>query len=221
MNKALRFVRLDFVTIKPYLGMKNMLFIYITPLIFLISGNANIAIGMFLMLSTVFITYPFWIGEKNNIDSLYPTLAIERGTVVMGRYLFALFSSFMAAGIGYLGSLIMLTVMNKEFNALILLAGTLAAFAFFSIIQSIQLVMYFKLGYSKAKIMTFLSYLIVIALVMVISAVGIDSIGQLSSFLDWLATNAILAVVFATLVWLGILFTSIRLSMVFYNKRNF
>jgi hypothetical protein len=36
------------------------------------------------------VTYPFAVGEKNGIDSLYIFLGINRETVVIGRYLYAL-----------------------------------------------------------------------------------------------------------------------------------
>ena len=91
MNKLTAFIKLDFFTIKPYFTFKSIL-IYAVIAVFLSITSINIfsAVGFGLMMGTMFIGYPFAIGEKSNMDALYATLSVNRKTVVIGRYAFTL-----------------------------------------------------------------------------------------------------------------------------------
>ncbi len=91
MIKPLAFARLDFITIKPYLTVKNLIiFAMVAAAINLYMGGSA-SIGIIMAYATVYVSYPFALGEKNGVDMLYSTLSISRGNVVAGRYIFALF----------------------------------------------------------------------------------------------------------------------------------
>lgn len=223
MNKALNFVRLDFITVKPYFTLKNLIIFSVLPLVFIFSFETGAtAIGMFMMLATLYVSYPFAVGEKNGIDALYPTLSIKRGTVVLGRYLFALTFDICAGIFAYAYSLLALIIMQKNFDTLESLAVTLALFVVFSIIQAIQLPIYFKLGYAKAKLLAYMPFIGFFVVVFALSNfLGGGLISQVTAFLEWIAANPLIAVALGIVIWLGIMIISYRTSLALYNKRDF
>ena len=70
MDKIKSFAKLDYMTIKPYLSKKNLL-IFGCIMIFLtaMSGNVASGLGVGMMMGTIYLGYPFALGEKNNMDS--------------------------------------------------------------------------------------------------------------------------------------------------------
>ena len=225
MNKLFSFVRLDFFTVKPYFTVKNLL-IYAVVAIFLTTMSGNISSGMSvgIMLGTMFISYPFAVGEKSNMDALYATLSLNRKTVVTGRYLFAfafnlcavLFSVvFAIAGILVSGAA-GLTMGKGE----ILLVGILLA-AIFIIIQAIQLPFFFKMGYTKAKFLSLVPFVAIMTGYMVFMTASKDNgiVNQIEGFLIRLTSGALVGL--AVLALFFICFLSYRLSLSFYKKREF
>ena len=78
MNRTLSFVRLDFITVKPYATLKNLIIFVAVALIMIISsGGGSSAIGILMVYAVLFSSYPFAVGEKNGIDALYVTLSIS------------------------------------------------------------------------------------------------------------------------------------------------
>ena len=225
MNKLFSFVRLDFITIKPYFTIKNLL-IFAVVAVFLttMSGNISSGMGVGIMIGTLFISYPFAIGEKSNLDALYITLSLTRKTVVAGRYLFALafnicailFSIFFAI----VGALVTGAAGLGMGTSDILLAGVLLA-AVFIVIQSIQLPFFFKMGYTKAKLFSIFPFVALMAGYMVFMTASKENgiINRIESGLEHM-TNGLL-VGSAVLALLFICFISYKLSLAFYEKREF
>jgi len=224
MNKTLSFIRLDFHTVKPYLTTKNLLIFVAVALIFLIGNKSTSgATGMLMAYAAIYATYPFILGEKNNIDVLYTTLPIRRKTVVLGRYLFALIID-MATGLFTLAfSLVVLSVMQTDFSVVESVAAMLVIFTVFSIMQAIQLPIYFKLGYTKAKFLAYLPFVVLPLAVFAASNLFADfiSIQQLEAAFDWFAAHVLLMALAGVVMWIGIQALSYRISLSFYEKRDF
>ncbi|MDR0897487.1 MAG: ABC-2 transporter permease [Oscillospiraceae bacterium] len=219
MHKLGAFIRLDFGTIKPYLTIKSLL-IFGAVALFLssVNGSMPMSIGIGFMLGTLFIGYPFAIGEKCNLDALYTTLAIDRKTVVLGRYLFALllnafcvlFSAVFAA-LGVFGTRALGIFQGGgggSVGAITLLAGLLL------LVQMLQLPMFFKLGYTRAKFMNLLPFALIMAAFSAFTTLARDA-GLGAGLSDALPTPIIIAVL--ALVTL----CSYRWSVSTYSKRPF
>ena len=225
MNKLFSFVRLDFITIKPYFTIKNLL-IFAVVAVFLttMSGNISSGMGVGIMIGTLFISYPFAIGEKSNLDALYITLSLNRKTVVAGRYLFALTFNICAIIFSIFFAIVGTVVTGATGLGMgtsdILLTGVLLA-AVFIVIQSIQLPFFFKMGYTKAKLFSIVPFVALMAGYMVFMTASKENgiINSIESFLERM-TNGVL-VGFAVLALLLICYVSYRLSLVFYIKREF
>lgn len=223
MNKVLKFVRLDFITVKPYFTVKNLIIFSVLPFVFtFVSGTGAMTIGMFMILATLYTSYPFAVGVQNGIDALYPTLSIKRGTVVLGRYLFALTFDVCAGIFAYAYSLVILIIMGKNFETMESLVVTLVLFVLFSILQAIQLPIYFKQGYAKGKLLANMPFFGFFTFIVALrNFLGSNLLSRTTTFFDWIAANPLIAVVLGIAVWLGIMTISCRASLAFYNKRDF
>jgi hypothetical protein len=223
MNKLTEFVRLDFITIKPYFTVKNLL-IYAVMALFLTTMSENPASGMGVgvMLGTMFMGYPFALSEKSNMDALYATLSVNRKTVVLGRYIFALLLNvcaiLLSAGMGTVGQFALnayrgTTGTGDAFAAFFVL------FALFLLIQAIQLPIFFKIGYTKAKFLSIIPFIAIMVGYISVLKLPSDN-GRLSGFLtSILESGFIIPIIAVTL--LIVVFISYRLSLAFYRKREF
>lgn len=223
MVKTLEFVKLDFRLIKPYLTLKN-LFIYLAIVLLMsfYTQNSAAIIGMFMAIGALYVSYPFAVGEKNSIDILYATLSLTRGNVVLGRYVFVLFVDLIAALLSYLVFLGVFMVLNLEINALEAVASLIGLFFIFSLIQAIQLPIYFKLGYAKAKAFAYLPFLgvplIVFALAALFQKASLKPV--IIGMLQWLTANTGLAICLLIVVWLIAAGVSYGLSLHYYKQRD-
>lgn len=227
MNKTLSFVRLDFITVKPYLTFKNLLIFIGVALIMLIVNNSAVgAIGLLMSFAALYASYPFAIGEKSNIDVLYATLSIKRNTVVLGRYLFALTFDIFTGLFTFAFSFAVLTVMQKSFDVNETLSAIPILFLIFSVIQAVQLPIYFKLGYTKAKFIAYLPFivfpLVFITFSNVLAAyIDIFSLVWITGLLEWLSANLLITVLLVGVIWFAVMAASYKVSAAFYRKREF
>jgi hypothetical protein len=226
MSKLQSFVRLDFVTVKPYFTVKTLL-IYMAMTIYMaiITKNVASAIGVGMLFATMNIGYPCALGEKCNMDALYVTLGADKKTVVKGRYIFALLFNICAIAAVTAISLAALAVtgtLGSAGETFGVLGAALAISVIFLLVQSAQIPLYFKFGYSKAKLFSVLPFFLIAAFVayFTISVQGGMSDAMIA-FAEFIADNA-RAIAAATVVFLMIVvFVSYKLSLTFYKKREF
>jgi ABC-2 type transport system permease protein len=227
MSKLKAFVLLDLRTIKPYLMGKNMLICGAVAMFLSAVSTVEISLGIGLMLATIFTSYQFAIGEKSNLDALYVILSVNRKTVVLGRYLFAFLLnlctisfSLVFAMLGVFGARLAGNFQNGGGGSL---AFILAMPALLLLVQSVQLPIYFKFGYSKAIFMNVVPFVVFMAgygaFVSMARKSGI--IPKLSASLAGILSNVALATALAVFVLALAVYVSYSLSVAFYSKREF
>ena len=225
MNKILSFVRLDFITVKAYLTLKNLaIFVGIALMMIFAKNSVFGAVSMLMACAAMCSSYPFAIGEKSNVDVLYTTLSIKRKTVVLGRYIFALTLDLFTGLFTSAFSFLMLAIMQKDFDAFGSLGTVLILFILFSVIQAVLLPIYFKLGYTKAKVLAFLPFFVLSLAMLAFSNIFSDvfSFDQIGSvFFEWLSVNSLLTALVGAGIWLAIMAVSYKISLSFYRKRDF
>jgi len=224
MSKFREFVKLDYFTVKPYFTVKNLL-IYGAVVLFLsiMSADISAGIGIGMMLATMHTGYPFIAGEKCNMDALYVTLSVGKKTVVLGRYIFTLLLNICIVLAVFAFSMIVMLaygIFGYEFQMAAVHGGVLLILpALFMALQAIQLPLFFKFGYAKAKFMSILPFAALMAGYMVITGFlgGISGAGE--------TLNNVFAdrftYLFVVAAFLVIVFASYRLSIAFYKKREF
>lgn len=224
MTQTLHVARLDFLTIRQYLSARNLLFFAI--IIFVLSffnQNSTIAIGIVMMYALLYSAYPFAIGEKTQTDLLYLSLPLQKRNLVYGRYLFTLFLNLSSAAIALLFTRVVSVFLQQEFVLGETLATIGGCFFLFTLMESIQLPFYFKLGYTKAKLFVFLPILFIPALVFFLFRLAQESgmVGSLTDLGNLVAQNPLLYVFLALLFWVLAIVISIFASLQNYSKREF
>lgn len=112
MNKIANLLRLEFITIKPYLTFKNMsIYLFMITLFIFIYKSPITIISMILMLATTYNAYPFAVADQNGLDALYTIVGLKRQDVVKGRYAYMMVINI----IGVLIALIVSTVISYFF----------------------------------------------------------------------------------------------------------
>ena len=224
MTKALAFAKLDLITIKPYFTWKNLVILVGVALVMSWNSTSTPAtIGFIMMFGSLYVSYPFSVGEKNGIDALYATLSITRAAVVLGRYFFALAFNLCTAALAFIVTCTLSITLKKNWDPKETLLVTLAILVAYSAIQAFQLPIYFKLGYSRAKLIAYLPLigwpLVVTGLSFGLERVGI--IGNFSNIILWIEQNTILFVISCAALWIVIMYFSYRISLSYYQKRDF
>jgi hypothetical protein len=226
MSKLKSFVRLDFMTVKPYFTVNNLL-IFAALALFLsaVNGTLQMSFGIGFMLGTLFISYPFAIGEKSNMDALYATISVNRKTVVLGRYLFtfllnicAVVFSFVFATFGVrFANIFQSDGGSDSFFLILALSGLLV------LVQTVQLPIFFKLGYTKARFVSIVPFALFMGCYGAFMSLAKNSgvLTKVSASLAGILNNGALTAVFAALVLALAVYVSYVLSVSFYSKREF
>ena len=228
MNKLSAFVRLDVVTIKPYLTAKNLLtYLAIALFIAISSGSATAVATVGMMFGMMFSTYPFSLGEKSGLDALYAVLSLNRRAVVLGRYLFALvldvcivlLMNVLALVCVPIGGLLAQSA-TYGVTAGELMWMSMGIAAVLLVIQAVQLPIYFRHGYSKGRFLSMIPFMVLMTASLAVSSLleegARERVAQLVSSLSngWLVAGAALALGLMTYI-------SYRLSLAAYAKREF
>ena len=225
MAKILSFIKLDFITIKQNLSTRNLIVMAIVFTVVTLSsaGSGMAGLSIFIVYASLFATFPFAIGEKCDIDNLYVSLSLKRETVVLGRYLFVIFFDVIAGIVAFAYAYIMYTILSFEFDMREALIVILVMLIICSIIQTIQVPIFFRLGYSKAKLYAFLPFAGLIAFSALSASVFVKTnfVERNAHLLAWVANNQFIAGLIGLLIWLGIMMISYRVAVMLYKKRDF
>ena len=215
MKDIKKIVNLDYISIKPYFTLKNliiMIFLYLVY--FFVTSNPLTANSAILIFSIVYSSYPFLIGEEAGIDSLYRIFGIKSEKVVIGRYVFALLLFIFALLISIVFSIIFSffveTADIREF-----LATSLAYLLVYLVFISLKYPLYFKFGYKKAKSISALTFALIGLLSFLVMALK-DSLNDLFIFME----NNIFMTLLISLI-LVLVIISIKSSQKLYKKRDF
>lgn len=223
MKKITNFVKLDLYSIKEYITTKRLItFLGVSIFIGIANKSPFMSIAMILFFIMSFATYPFAAADQNNLDILYPILGFNREDVVKGRYTTII-------GIYLVGiiietllyifiSLVLKTPIN--FMELLFLNSTMRLVVILG--QSIQIPSFFKEGYLKSKVSTFLPY-VIIFVVFTIGYLLVDKgiIFNIDTVNNFITTNINLITLVFSILALVVLFISYLLSKKHYYKREF
>lgn len=223
MGKITSFIKLDFMSIKPYVTFKNILIYLMIALITSYGNESNTsAIIMLVIFTMLYATYPFAVGDQNGLDSLYTILGISKKEVIKGRYAFLLVMNVIGMILGlavyFLLSLIFQTPIDSR-QALIV---SVSSIMMFSLNQFILYPIFFKNGYIKSKSLSFLP-LMLFGLIAVLGAHFFK--GEMPSFVNQIITfithNPFLTSLGVLVIWMVVLLISYRASYTYYIRREF
>lgn len=171
---------------------------------------------------TIYLSYPFAVGEQNGIDPLYRILGLTRKEVVLGRYLWAFSMNLIGILFGVLLSLLLSMVLSLPFDLREAAFTMLLLFFIFSLMQAFQFPLFFKLGYMKAKTVSYLPFMLLGGVFVVLSGF-LDKI-PLSFLMNaetFFRESFGLVLLLAFLVWGVFQSLSVLFSLQGYEKRSF
>ena len=166
MDKVIQAGRLDLMTLKSYVK-PHMLVLFAGIALFMgfsVENLMSIAFGS--MIGFLFVSYPFALAERDNLNTLYASLPVSRLKMVIGRYLFAAIIVFIGMASGSVLSAVAMLADKKTVDLTIIATTAASLFVAFVILLCIQFPLYYKLGYAKGRLVVFMP-------LMLVSAVGL------------------------------------------------
>lgn len=157
----------------------------------------------------------FAIQEKNHLDRLYGSVCVSLNEVVLGRYIFV-FLNYLAVMfttiILYLGF-----ALHREatFDMLDIMLGLGLSFLVFSTIAGIQMPLFFKMGYTKAKLWSFIPFAVVMLLVVLPTFVS-----ALSDVIDFAQSHKVIFTFACIVASCIVQILSYRIAVIFYRKQR-
>ena len=214
MNGALRIAKLDFLTMKSQAVLYAIMVLIIS--IFSIMDSSMIisfitgAWFTALMASNIFV-----IQEKNNLNRLYGSVSVELNEIVLGRYIFA-FSNYAIAFVTVIAVSLAISLVKDIFiDVPNILLGFSLSLLIFSTITGIQMPLFFKLGYTKAKMWAVIPFLVVMLLVIIPSFITV-----LSTFIQSVMSNQSLVIAVGIVASCVIQLISYKIAVIAYGKRK-
>ena len=163
MSSSLKMARLDYFTFKSQFVSHAVLVLMI--IMFSIMGFSFITLGItvawFVALLSMNI---FAVQEKNEMEQLYISLPFSLENIICGRYIFIFANYIFAVIFSIVIEVLVSFFQNKNVNYADILFGTCISLSMFTIITSIQIPIYFKVGYTKAKVWGMIPFVSVMAI---------------------------------------------------------
>ena len=217
MKDIIKIIKLDTISIYPYLTIKNLLIIIILSIFYSFSAKSTTVIfGITQVFAVLFSSYPFLVGNESGIDSLYGILGIKRENVVYGRYIWSMLINIFGIVLGIIfGSIISIFLKTDFIVQALVISPTI--FFMSSIVILIQYPLFFKYGYAKAK--TVMSMLIIGVAIIGLSVMYFKE--TLIKVIEFVVSNILISIILFILLYLAINFLSIKLSVKYYKEREF
>lgn len=214
MNGAFRIAKLDFFTMKS----QAVLYVIMVLIVSMFSIMDSSIIVSFitgawftaLMASNIFV-----IQEKNNLNRLYGSVSVELKDIVLGRYIFAFSNYAISLVTVIVVSLIVSLFRDMFIDVPNILLGFSLSLLIFSIITGIQMPLFFKLGYTKAKIWAVVPFLVVMLLVIIPSFITV-----LSTFIQSVMSNRSMIIAVGIVASCVIQLISYKIAVIAYRKRK-
>jgi len=207
-------VKLDFFMMKSQLASYAVIILFV--LLFGFMGSSITLICNYcawfvaLMSTTIFATQ-----EKNNFNRLYGSLSLKPKDIVLGRYIFTVMSfvlSFIVAIVIFFG---LTLFQGNSFTLYDVFLSFGVSLLIFSAIVGMQMPIFFKMGYNKARVRSFIPFAGVIVLVDLFWVVK-----GLSGIIAFMRSNDTFLMICCLLASFIIQYLSYRVSIIAYRKRS-
>ncbi|MBG6237810.1 ABC-type transport system involved in multi-copper enzyme maturation permease subunit [Mycetocola sp. CAN_C7] len=149
-------------------------FIVIISVILPVQGMAIVASAI---VTTLLVSAPFLGDERGRLDTLYGVLPVSRTTIVTGRTLAILVLNVIAVAIANASTVIIALVRGDELMPQTLLLANAAAFAIVGLAMCLQLPVFFRVGYSRGRLISYAPAFVIVGLAWVVQETGLETSG--------------------------------------------
>lgn len=170
MSNAVAMARLDLLSSRPYLR-QGLLLVVAAGLLGLTMDDPTIVLPMIAVYAVLTASYPFAIGERNDLDTLYAVVPVQRSAQVAGRYLYALALFLIALAAGTVLLVATTLVKGAAFPSVSEAAVLVAAcFALFAVMVGLQYPIFVRFGYLRARLAAAVPVMVLMAAGMALSS---------------------------------------------------
>lgn len=167
----------------------TLFFVVVIGVLLPVPGMAVMAAAL---VTSLMVSAPFLGDERGHLDTLYGVLPISRRTVVIGRALSVFSYYVVAAVIATAVTVVMALVRGAAIPVEILLIAHAGALAFIGLSMALQIPVFFRIGYSRGRLMAYAPAFVVAGLAWVTQALGVQ--GPFVDAFDGVPVPAIAAV---------------------------
>lgn len=214
MNGAFRIAKLDFFTMKSQ-AVQYAIMVLIIVMFSIMDSSIIVSFITGAWFTALMASNIFVIQEKNNLNQLYGSVSVELKDIVLGRYIFA-FSNYVISLVTVIAVSLIVSLFRDMFiDVSNILLGFSLSLLIYSIITGIQMPLFFKLGYTKAKIWAVVPFLVVMLLVIIPSFITV-----LSTFIQSVMSNQSM-IIAVDIVASGVIqLISYKIAVIAYRKRK-
>jgi hypothetical protein len=134
-----------------------------------------LAIVAAAVVTSLMVSTPFLADERGRLDSLYGVLPVSRGAVVAGRTLALLAYGVVALAVAVATTVVAGMLRGTALPLETLLVAVAVAFAIIGLAMSLQLPVFFRIGYSRGRLMSMAPTLVLAGLVWLGGTLGLLS----------------------------------------------
>lgn len=218
MNDAIKVSKLDFLAIKPYITIKNILIYFLVMLSFFYTDFVNRTMLLAAMISITYSSYPFLVGEESGIEDLYKIFGISDKNIVKGRYIYVIALTSIMFLMATILSLAVEIFFEKtgDYEKIFVTAFVLMMTMIF--ISSVQLPFYFKLSFKSAKTIIFVPIFVFI-FIGYFAVKFLKHTGKLEAIVKFLNVNKSLVIISIIVFLILMVFISFKISEKVYSGK--
>ncbi|GAB6107311.1 ABC-2 transporter permease [Fusibacter bizertensis] len=214
MSYSVKMAKLDFYTFKSQF--LNYVALAFMIMMFCYMGSSIITLGITVSwFIALVMTNIFVVQEKNNLERLYASLSIDLENIIYGRYLFIFANYVVALAVSISIGVGVSLFRNIPVSFMEILTACSVSLLIFSMIMGIQIPIYFRYGYTKAKVRGMIPYLFVLGIIILPSFTKVFSSAFAFMMQHQLAMNVVCLLMSAI-----ILFVSYKTAISCYKKRK-
>lgn len=147
----------------------TLLFVVVVGVLLPIPGMAIVAAAL---VTSLMVSAPFLSDERGRLNTLYGVLPVSRRVVVIGRALSIIAYYLVAAALATSVTVISAIVRSGRIDTELLLVAHAAALAFIALSMALQLPVFFRIGYSRGRLMAYAPAFVVAGLAWLLQATG-------------------------------------------------
>ncbi len=163
MFNSLKMARLDYFVFKSQIISYAALILM--TVMFSLMGSSFVTLGITVAWFVALLsTNIFSIQEKNELEELYASLPFNLKSIIRGRYIFTFVNYALAMILTIIIGVSVSFMQKKNLDYADTFLGICISLLAFTIISGIQIPIYFKLGYTKAKAWCMIPFILVMAI---------------------------------------------------------
>ena len=160
------------------------------------------------------------VTKDYNIENFYGTLSLKKRNIVNGRYIFTLGTMIFFTILSYIIMIVGNVILKQGLEYSELLFVLVTGFFMSLILVSLQLPAYFKLGYTKGKIFTYVPFFVIAIGVSLLGSLMRESTEKFKAIAAYIENNPVMVNIFLILCGLLIFEISNIVSQRLYINRT-